>query len=203
MIEVNGTRVKRYITLDVVENTVSADAPANSGRTLGDLKITGFMVCPEAGESAPSFHVRTEGGRTTVRDSATDELITEGRGFARVMEALANVYDAPVTVQADPGVSGGKVSSVTGAYGEQYAAYSRNTVQAPTVAETAQAVSDFRNGPRVIEYPTTGEAYDAIQCDESITDGTVIIVRSEGVAGFVVDAWPVAVTAETGAFGTL
>lgn len=202
MRDIAGTQVKRYITLDIVANVSNPGADDNTGRTLGDLKIIGFMVCPEAGEGAPSLHVRTQSGRTTVRDSVTDEIIAEGRGFARVMEALANVYDAPVIVQADPGVSGGKVSDASGTYGEQFAGYARN--RAIALEPVVQAVSDFRNGPRVIEYPSTDDAYDAVQCDESITDGTILLVRDgESAVGFVMEAWPVAVTVEHGAFGVL
>lgn len=48
-------------------------------------------------------------------------------------------------------------------------------------------------------FDSTGEAYDACQCDESIKNGDILHVPSEGVVG-VADTWPVAVTI---AFGKL
>lgn len=62
------------------------------------------------------------------------------------------------------------------------------------------AVSEWRNGPRVIEYATTEEAYDAAMSDDTITNGTVLMVRAEGVIGVLMNAWPVAVTAANGQF---
>lgn len=47
------------------------------------------------------------------------------------------------------------------------------------------------------EFETTGEAYDACQCDETIRDGDVLLIKSEGVVGLA-HAWPCAVTVETG-----
>lgn len=47
-------------------------------------------------------------------------------------------------------------------------------------------------------FKSTGDAYDASQCDESIGTGSILDIPSEGVIG-VAYAWPVAVTAHTGA----
>jgi hypothetical protein len=47
--------------------------------------------------------------------------------------------------------------------------------------------------PAVHEFETTGEAYDATQCDDTIANGDVLLIVSEGVVG-VADTWPVAVT---------
>lgn len=47
--------------------------------------------------------------------------------------------------------------------------------------------------PAVHEFETSGEAYDACQCDETIANGDVLLIASEGVVG-VADTWPVAVT---------
>lgn len=47
------------------------------------------------------------------------------------------------------------------------------------------------------QFSSTGEAYDACQCDEDIQDGDILVIESEGVIG-VADTWPVAVTAEHG-----
>jgi hypothetical protein len=49
-------------------------------------------------------------------------------------------------------------------------------------------------------FGSTGEAYDASQCDDNIKNGDVLIIPSERVAGVLVEAWPVAVTAECGHF---
>ena len=46
-------------------------------------------------------------------------------------------------------------------------------------------------------FETTGEAYDACQCDEGIKDGDVLVIKSEGVVG-VADTWPFAVTVKSG-----
>jgi hypothetical protein len=45
-------------------------------------------------------------------------------------------------------------------------------------------------------FDSTGDAYDASQTDESISNGDVLVVESERVVGVLVDAWPVAVTPE-------
>ncbi|MFD1145915.1 hypothetical protein [Saccharothrix hoggarensis] len=50
---------------------------------------------------------------------------------------------------------------------------------------------------------TTGAAFRRTQTDDAIEDGDVLYVPSEGVVGIMVDAWPVAVTEATGAFGAL
>lgn len=49
-------------------------------------------------------------------------------------------------------------------------------------------------------FNSTGEAYDASQCDENIHDGDVLIVRNERVAGVLDQAWPVAVSEARGHF---
>ena len=46
-------------------------------------------------------------------------------------------------------------------------------------------------------FQTTGEAYDACQCDETITSGDVLVILPEGVVG-IADTWPVAVTLNHG-----
>jgi hypothetical protein len=56
---------------------------------------------------------------------------------------------------------------------------------------------------QVHQFDSTGEAYDASQCRDDIHDGDVLFVPSEGVAGFLFKAWPVAVTEAHGAFHTL
>lgn len=46
-------------------------------------------------------------------------------------------------------------------------------------------------------FRSTGDAYDACQCDESIKRGDVLVIESEGVIG-VADTWPIAVTVVNG-----
>ena len=53
---------------------------------------------------------------------------------------------------------------------------------------------------KIHEFDSTGEAYDASQCDESIDNGDVLVVASEGVVGVLYKAWPVAVTERAGNF---
>lgn len=47
------------------------------------------------------------------------------------------------------------------------------------------------------QFNSTGDAYDACQCDESISTGDVLVIESERVAG-VAHTWPFAVTLEAG-----
>jgi len=46
-------------------------------------------------------------------------------------------------------------------------------------------------------FASTGRAYDATQCDETILNGQTLFIPSEGVVGLA-ETWPVAVTAEIG-----
>ncbi|TPL42589.1 hypothetical protein [Mesorhizobium sp. B2-4-5] len=46
-------------------------------------------------------------------------------------------------------------------------------------------------------FDSTGEAYDATQCDETIQNGDVLIIPDEKVVGLA-DTWPVAVTKQAG-----
>ncbi len=56
--------------------------------------------------------------------------------------------------------------------------------------------------PNVHRFDSTGEAYDACQCDDAISDGDVLIIESECVVG-VAHTWPIAVTVESGALHSL
>ncbi|RWN60188.1 hypothetical protein [Mesorhizobium sp.] len=53
------------------------------------------------------------------------------------------------------------------------------------------------NTIRVHFFDSTGEAYDATQCDETIKNGDVLVIESEKVVGLA-DTWPVAVTEHSG-----
>lgn len=46
-------------------------------------------------------------------------------------------------------------------------------------------------------FPSTAQAYDACQCDDSIKKGDLLVIESEKVVG-IADTWPVAVTDERG-----
>lgn len=52
----------------------------------------------------------------------------------------------------------------------------------------------------VHEFDSTGTGYDRTQVDDDIHDGDVLAVPSEGVYGFLYQAWPVAITVERGEF---
>jgi hypothetical protein len=54
--------------------------------------------------------------------------------------------------------------------------------------------------PTIHQFPTTGEAYDTSQWNSAIHDGDVLFVPSEGVYGFLFEAWPIAVTKAHGEF---
>ncbi len=46
-------------------------------------------------------------------------------------------------------------------------------------------------------FDSTGEAYDACQCDDTINTGDVLVIESEQVVG-VAHTWPVAITRNNG-----
>ncbi|MGW3827819.1 hypothetical protein ACWEAF_37530 [Streptomyces sp. NPDC005071] len=54
--------------------------------------------------------------------------------------------------------------------------------------------------PPVHRFDDTSEAYDATQCRDDIRDGDVLVVESEKVVGFLVEAWPIAITEVSGEF---
>jgi len=56
--------------------------------------------------------------------------------------------------------------------------------------------------PAVHTFDSTGEAYDASQCDDDISDGDVLVVPSESVVGVLIQAWPCAVGTLHGEFHT-
>ncbi|GIF74187.1 hypothetical protein Asi02nite_37050 [Asanoa siamensis] len=68
------------------------------------------------------------------------------------------------------------------------------------VETAAPVVEEPATGPAVHTFATTIEAYDDTnsQRREDIRDGDVLVIESEGVVGFVLAAWPVAVTVERG-----
>ena len=50
---------------------------------------------------------------------------------------------------------------------------------------------------RIHSFATSGNAYDATQCDEAIKSGDTLLVLAEGVVG-IAYTWPFAVTGNTG-----
>jgi hypothetical protein len=46
-------------------------------------------------------------------------------------------------------------------------------------------------------FESSGRAYDACQCDETIKRGDILLIESEGVIG-IADTWPVSVTVAHG-----
>lgn len=63
-----------------------------------------------------------------------------------------------------------------------------------TVGHSEVEIAFRRN---VHSFGSTGEAYDACQCDDEIQTGDVLVIENEKVAG-VAHTWPVAVTREAG-----
>ena len=58
--------------------------------------------------------------------------------------------------------------------------------------------SDTLRGPVQVHYfDSTGEAYDACQCDDDIKNGDILIIQTEKVVGLAW-AWPIAVTKNCG-----
>ena len=53
---------------------------------------------------------------------------------------------------------------------------------------------------RVHVFASTSEGYDETQCSDDVRDGDILLVPSEGVAGFMAEAWPTAATKEHGHF---
>jgi len=51
--------------------------------------------------------------------------------------------------------------------------------------------------PKVYEFYSTGNAYDASQCRDDIEDGDILLVPNEGAVAILVRAWPVAVSPNT------
>ncbi|RUU78225.1 hypothetical protein [Mesorhizobium sp. M7A.F.Ca.MR.362.00.0.0] len=50
---------------------------------------------------------------------------------------------------------------------------------------------------RIHFFDSTGDAYDATQCDEDIKNGDVLVIPTACVVGLA-DTWPVAVTKQAG-----
>jgi hypothetical protein len=48
------------------------------------------------------------------------------------------------------------------------------------------------------EFDDSGDAYDTSQCSDEIEMGDVLVIKSEKVVGFLLSAWPCAVTVEHG-----
>lgn len=53
---------------------------------------------------------------------------------------------------------------------------------------------------KVIVFESSAGSYDRTQCDDDIDDGDVLAIPSEGIFGFLLSAWPVAISAESGEF---
>jgi hypothetical protein len=55
---------------------------------------------------------------------------------------------------------------------------------------------------KVHHFESTGDAYDATQCDDTIRNGDILVIKSEGVVG-IADTWPFAVTETSGKLHSL
>ncbi|MYX36524.1 MULTISPECIES: hypothetical protein [unclassified Streptomyces] len=62
---------------------------------------------------------------------------------------------------------------------------------------------DAERASGIFRFFDTVDAYDATQCREDIEEGAILIVESDKVVGFLVEAWPVAITQEHGEFHPL
>lgn len=49
-------------------------------------------------------------------------------------------------------------------------------------------------------FDSTGEAYNASQCSDEIKDGDILAVPSEHCVGILIQAWPTAISAQSGEF---
>lgn len=70
-------------------------------------------------------------------------------------------------------------------------------------AEITSARKTPASPPVTHRFDSTGEAHDAVQWDDTIADGDLIVVEPEGVVGFLELGWPVAITARTGKLAPL
>jgi len=71
-------------------------------------------------------------------------------------------------------------------------------VSASSYNEFGESIKeDVRQDVPVLEFDSTGDAYDACQYDDNIKNGDVLLIPSEGVVG-IAGTWPVAVTIENG-----
>ncbi|MEU2462093.1 hypothetical protein ABZ604_31490 [Streptomyces sp. NPDC012473] len=70
-------------------------------------------------------------------------------------------------------------------------------------AEITSARKIPASPPVTHRFDSTGEASDAVQWDDSIADGDLIVVEPEGVVGFLELGWAVAITARTGRLAPL
>lgn len=53
---------------------------------------------------------------------------------------------------------------------------------------------------KIHKFSSTGEAYDASQTHDDIRDGDVLSVESERAVAVLIEAWPVAISENTGEF---
>jgi hypothetical protein len=60
----------------------------------------------------------------------------------------------------------------------------------------------LENAVRAHIFDSTGEAYDATQCDADIKKGDLLLIAKEKVVG-IADTWPIAVTKENGELHTV
>lgn len=56
---------------------------------------------------------------------------------------------------------------------------------------------------KVVTFETSAGSYARTQCDDDIDDGDVLAIPSEGIFGFLLQAWPVAISTAFGEFHEL
>lgn len=95
--------------------------------------------------------IKVEGAMTIVRDSLTDEVLVRARGFAKAMQALADMCQHTVIVSCDPGVGNAATAKVTGCYepvrvGSEFAADLKSLLTLEPVAEAEAKVKVTETG---------------------------------------------------------
>jgi hypothetical protein len=122
--------------------------------------------------------------RYEVRTIDADPTTTEVEFYKAPPEAVHYVYDTekdrPVPLSSS---------------------HDKSAVERDCANRNGKAAEDA--GLSVHRFGDTWEAYDATQCRDDIADGDVLVIESEQVVGFLVEAWPVAITEAHGQFHRL
>ncbi|MFI0736429.1 hypothetical protein ACH4S9_46780 [Streptomyces sp. NPDC021225] len=114
--------------------------------------------------------------------AATLDAARRGRGRTLVIEPTSTRVLHVISRHAE------HILSIRGAYSRAQIAAARLWIQR---AGNAPAILTHR-------FEDTESAYNATQCRDDIREGDVLIIKREGVVGFLRSAWPVAVTVAYG-----
>lgn len=162
-------------------SVVGSTDDTSTVRRMGDARMIGDM--PETSGFSGGLHVRVEGTLTTVRDSATDALVVQGRGFAKTMQALADALGVPVTVENDFGVTSPiPVGTWTPVEVVEVTPVTSTTEQSLAVLRSID--SEVIGG---VVYGITACAGDTVYRDRDGATGTVRAVEHGGRVRFTLD----------------